>query len=132
MRVLVLALLLASPAFAEQTWAAYEGPGAVQTGSGGTKITENGIDYWTTGTPPRRYQILGVLTDARKDRLADGKVLGSKSVARRALSVGGNAVIFGGSDAKSAGIVGGLSGGFAWGRQINRTTTQLLVVKYLE
>ena len=114
----MLAIAFAVPVAAEQTYAAYEGIAAIQTGTGGTKITKNGIDYWTSGTPPRRYQVLGMLIDARKNRASDGEVLGSKSVAKRTLDVGGNAVIVG--DQRSVGA------------DLVRTTTQLQVVKYLD
>ena len=127
-----VALLLASPALSEQVFAAYEGPASIQLGAGGTKITANGIDYWTTGTPPRRYQVLGVLTDARKDRRSDGHVVGSKSVARRTIDAGGNAVIFDEATSKLSGVGGYVGSGFFAGRTINRTTTQLMVVKYVE
>lgn len=114
----MLVIAAAVPVAAEQTYAAYEGPAAIQTGTGGTKITKNGIDYWTAGTPPRRYQVLGMLIDARKNRASDGEVLGSKSVAKRTLDVGGNAVLFGDQRSVGANLV--------------RTTTQLQVVKYLD
>ena len=127
-----LALLLATPALSEQVYAAYEGAASIQLGTGGTKVTANGIDYWTTGTPPRRYQILGILTDARKDRRADGHVLGSKSVARRAIDVGGNAVIFENSESRLSGVGGFAGDAYLAGRTVYRTTTHLIVVKYLE
>jgi len=127
-----LALLAVSPVFGEQVYASYEGPASIQSGSGGTKVTANGIDYWTTGTPPRQYQVLGILTDARKDRRADGHVLGSKSVAKRTLEAGGNAVIFNDAESKLSGVGGYAGSGFFAGRTINRTTTHLTVVRYLE
>lgn len=130
--IAIVAVLLSSPALGEQVYATYEGTDSIHTGTGGTKITENGIDYWTTGTPPRQYQVLGILTDARKDRRADGHVLGSKSVARRTLEAGGNAVIFNDADSKLSGVGGYAGNGFFAGRTINRTTTHLIVVKYLE
>ena len=86
-----LALSATSTAYAKQEYATYEGLDAIQQGRGGTKITKNGIDYWTNGTPPRRFQVLGFLTDARKNRLVDGNVVGSKSVAEKTLRVGGSA-----------------------------------------
>ncbi len=33
-------------------------------GSGGTKITTDGVDFWTSGNPPRAYLVLGVLMDS--------------------------------------------------------------------
>ena len=70
--ILISALVLSWPVMGAQVYATYEGTASIQIGSGGTKVTANGIDYWTTGTPPRRYQVLEISTDARKDRLADG------------------------------------------------------------
>lgn len=36
---------------------------AVTTGSGGTLVRRGNIDVWTTGTPPRRFKILGVIEE---------------------------------------------------------------------
>ena len=130
--ILISALVLSWPVMGAQVYATYEGTASIQIGSGGTKVTANGIDYWTTGTPPRRYQVLEISTDARKDRLADGHVLGSKSVAKRTREAGGDAVIFNDADTKLAGVSGYAANGYLAGRIVNRTTTHLIVVKYLE
>lgn len=139
-RLIAIALALsATTAYAKQEYAAYEGLDAIQQGRGGSKITKNGIDYWTNGTPPRRFQVLGFLTDARKDRAFDGNVVGSKSVAEKALKAGGDAVVFLGADTRAAGVVGtanvygqgNMAFGNSFGRVVNRTTTQMLVIKYL-
>jgi hypothetical protein len=92
----------------------------------------NGIDYWTSGSPPRRYQVLGILTDARKDRMFDGKVLGSKSIAKRTLDVGGNAVILEPNTSQTSEFNAGSANGNVFASTTTRTTTQLLVVKYLD
>jgi hypothetical protein len=132
--------LVAAPVAAKQDYASYEGKDAIQEGHGGTKVAKNGIDFWTSGSPPRRFQVLGILTDARKDRLLDGNVIGSKSVAKKTLEAGGNAVIVAGSDTAAAGFVqfnnayangNGFSGN-STGRMVNRTTTRLIVIKYLD
>lgn len=138
--IVVALALTTTTAQAKQEYASYEGKDAIQEGRGGSKVVKNGIDYWTNGTPPRRFQVLGFLTDARKDRLLDGNVVGSKSVARRVLEVGGTAVIFVGTDTRAAGVVntanlygqGDSAFGVGTGRVINRTTTRMIVVKYLE
>ncbi len=129
--VAVATILFTAPLAAKQTFASYEGNQAVQTGAGGTKVSANGIDYWTSGTPPRRYQLLGVLTDARKDRLFDGDIVGSKSIAKLTLEAGGSAVIVSDQSVKDAGLVATYGNGFAAARTVHRTTTQLLVVRYL-
>lgn len=128
MKMLVVAgVIAAGPISAKQTYAAYEGTAASQIGTGGTKITKNGIDYWTTGSPARRYQILGVLIDARKGRITDGSVLGSKSVAEKAKAAGGDAVLLETAEARGAGIAGLPTRT----DQLTRTTTQITVIKYL-
>jgi hypothetical protein len=58
----------------------YEGPDAVQTGTGGAKITKNGVDFWTNGTPPRRYQIFGFLTDTLQDKLLSGHAMAAAAL----------------------------------------------------
>ena len=131
--------LAASPVQAKQTYASYEGADAVQVGTGGTKLAKNGIDYWTTGSPPRRFQVLGIITDARKNRAFDGDVLGSKSIAKLATKAGGDAVIMGTGDIRNVGTVSSFNanayGNSAWGtgfrRTITRTTTQIIVIRYL-
>ena len=90
----VLAAALApSPAFAGSEYSAYQGPDAIRTGTGGSSITKNGIDYWTHGTPPRRYKIVGYLTDRRRVNGLMRKVAGSPSIAKAAKEHGGDAVI---------------------------------------
>jgi hypothetical protein len=41
---------------------AYEGRNRFSEGDGGTRVTVSGVDIWTTGAPPRRFEMLGVLT----------------------------------------------------------------------
>lgn len=62
-------ILTSAPALAgaKITYSAYEGPASVKTGEGGTKITKNGIDYWTSGTPPRQYEVIGMVQDRRDE-----------------------------------------------------------------
>ena len=110
--VIVLAFF-ASPTWAGSRFSTYEGPDAVQTGTGGAKITKDGVDFWTDGTPPRKYQILGFLTDTRQDKLLSGHAIGSSGLAKRVREAGGDALIVMGQDERNSGIVGGINGGFA-------------------
>src|SRR3546814_19908276 len=48
-----------APAYAGSTFAAYEGADSVVSGTGGTKIVDEGIDWWTAGDPPRKYPDIG-------------------------------------------------------------------------
>lgn len=132
---LAAALSASSPAFAQAKidFAAYEGPPRIEQGEGGTKITKNGIDYWTTGTPPRRYQIIGFVQDKRDEFWDGGQAVGSPSIAKKVKAAGGNAVIM--QSQEEAGKSGGLASGnqfYAWGMSGgSKTITRMLVVKYL-
>lgn len=121
-------LLMAGSAVAAPKFAAYEGSDAIVQGQGGTRITKDGVDFWTSGAPPHRYQILGVLTDQRGSGLFSGDVVGSSGVVARVKELGGSAVIVGATDASVTGAMV-ISGNVALARS---RTTQLLVVKYLD
>ena len=72
--------------------------------------------------------------------MLDGEVIGSASIAKKTLEAGGNAVIVMGAETRTAGVVGGFNAyanqnnafGTGYGRTVHRTTTQLLVIKYLQ
>lgn len=133
--ILATALLLAPQAMAASVkFAPYEGADAIQTGQGGSKISKNGIDYWNTGTPPRRYQIIGVITDKRwGEEWGDGDPIGSRKVAKIVLQNGGNAVILVSAQDRNSGMHGVPTGGGAFmGVPTSRATTLLHVVKYLD
>lgn len=127
-------LLFSSAAFAQAKveFSVYEGPPQIQTGTGGAKVTKNGIDYWTMGTPPRRYQIIGAIQDKRDETWDGGQAVGSPNVAKKVKKAGGDAVIVQSQDEKgnsgSAGT-GFLNGLFMGGG--SKTITVMLVVKYL-
>lgn len=127
-------LLAATPAKAGVELSLYEGPDAVQTGTGGTKISKHGVDFWTYGTPPRRYRIIGVLTDTRTTKLLAGKAIGSAGLAKRVLRAGGNALIVVDRDSRYGGrsTVRSPSGNSYDFGSFDKVTTQFLVVRYLE
>ena len=122
----------ASAAYAGTQVATYDGPDAIQTGTGGTKLVKDGVDYWTTGTPPRSYKVLGIITDSRQDKVLSGHAIGSSGIAKKVREMGGNGVIILDQNSRKAGIVGGWGNGFAYGRQVHRITTQMLIVQYLD
>ena len=37
----------------------------VREGGYGTRKVVDGVDIWTTGEPPRKYQVLGIINDER-------------------------------------------------------------------
>lgn len=132
---LALVLGASAPALAgaKIDFAAYEGPPLIEQGEGGTKITKNGIDYWTTGTPPRRYQIIGFVQDRRDELLDSGNAIGSPNIAGKVKKAGGHAVIVESQDevGKSGGF-GTASPFFGWfASGGSKTITRMRVVKYL-
>lgn len=128
------ALLLFSAASSAQAglqFAQYEGSGAEQAGTGGTKISKGGVDFWTTGTPPRHYRILGVLTDTRYEAWGK-KAVGSAGVAARIRELGGDAVIvLSRQDRSDGGYIVPVGSSVVGGEDI-KTETQLEVIKYLD
>ena len=94
---LAFVILCQSPAYAQAKidFSAYEGPPQVQVGTGGTRIVKNGIDYWTSGTPPRRYQVIGMVQDRRDETWDGGHAIGSPSIAAKVRKAGGDAVAAG-------------------------------------
>ncbi len=65
----------------------------VYTGTGGTPLTKDGIDFWSAGQTPRRYRVLGILTDRRGSGRFSGNAVGSASVARQIRTRGGDGVL---------------------------------------
>lgn len=81
----------------------YEGRNATVEGQGGTRRTAAGIDIWSNGAPPRRYQLLGVAS------VELGEGVGHQAMVDRALAsqvkkADGDAAILVGSDRSVSGI----------------------------
>jgi hypothetical protein len=96
--LLASALAVSSPAMAKThvSFAAYEGTGSdVITGKGGTRKEAHGVDFWTTGDPPRPFHYLGVL------KVIGGDPVGSKAVAEAIKKAGGNAAVLKKSDTQA-------------------------------
>lgn len=130
--------LCASPALAgaKIEFSEYSGPELIERGEGGTKITKNGIDYWTSGKPPRRYQVIGRITDRRSEEWDGGHAVGSPTVAKKVKQAGGTAVIMLEQNDVGAGSSGAGSVAGGWGSFFSmggtKTTTTFVVVKYLD
>lgn len=121
--------LIAAPAragwFAQQSFAAYEGQDALQEGRGGTKVTTDGVDFWTSGAPPHRYRIIGVLNDDRSAGIFGGSATGA-GMAKHIRELGGDAVIIMGRDSRVTGAMVNQYGATL----ARRNSTAMLVVKY--
>lgn len=135
-----VSLALGGHASARAKFTAYEGKDAIVDGRGGTKVTKDGIDFWTTGEPPRRFQVLGVLTDKRGTGLFAGDAVGAPSVVKRIQELGGSAAIVLNQKSQQAGTwysgsasaYGNSAYGSGFAVPVMKATTQLLVVKYLD
>ena len=114
-------------------FSAYEGPPVIRTGEGGTRVQRNGIDYWTSGTPPRRYQVIGMISDKRDEQMDGGHAIGSPNIAGKVKRAGGDAVIVQNQEEAGKSAGGGFFGnGYGFmGMGGSKTITTMLVVKYL-
>ena len=121
-------LMVAAPALAGVEFQPYEGKDVISEGQGGTRVSKHGVDYWTMGEPPRKYQIIGLIIDERKDNRLSGKTIGSETIAKKVLAAGGSAVIVQDLSARQTGtaFIGNLA------TNVTKNTTRLLVVKYLD
>jgi hypothetical protein len=130
-KLLLLAAMIPAPALAHASiqFSTYQGDSVVNIGTGGTVITGHGIDYWTSGTPPRRYQVIGMISDRRYELWDGGHAIGSPTVAGKVKAAGGNAVIVENQD--EAGRTGG-GGFFKWfAMGGSKTITRMLVIRYM-
>lgn len=105
---LVAALTLLLAACATASFQPYEGRDAVREGAGGTKLVVDGVDIWANGTPPRRYEILGVVVSeiggiANQDSAIRSAVAGE--VKKR----GGDAAIEMSRDSSYGGQIGAMA-----------------------
>lgn len=128
MHALLLAICLAaiSSESMAQPFQTYEGADALQVAGSGTRITSNGIDFWTTGRPSRPHRILGILVDARGKGILGGDPITSKAFAKRVREVGGDAVVVLSRDVDTRAVI--FDQGIA--APVRRQTTRFLVVRY--
>lgn len=134
--VAAIMLLSAIPAAsARARFIAYDGASARHTGTGGTSVAREGVEFWTNGTPPRRFEILGTLSDTRSSGPAAHDSVGSASLARQVRALGGDGLILANRFVRGDGFVGGWSGGDTIGLsgfRSNFTTSVFVVVRYLD
>jgi hypothetical protein len=148
--IVLAGLLLAAPALAAPEFKTYEARNPVREGQGGERKTVDTIDFWTNGDPPRRYQIIGSLTDERHKTGLWGMIRMSSyesDIAKAAKAAGGDAVILVSENDQVVGIVGGGFGDanatyngntanasgswFGTSRPMKEHDSRFLVIKYL-
>lgn len=138
--IVVVALFVATPALSKTTFEQWEGKSKVFEGEGGTKIVANDIDFWTTGSPPRKFEIVGIIEDDRGTGPLSGSAMRSEKVAKLIAKHGGTAAILLSRDTRVAGVIHdgqfSVSGNQAYGGgssvAVRKATTRLAVIKYVE
>jgi hypothetical protein len=118
------------------------GSGVVE-GNGGTKITEDGMDIWDYGEPPRKFKVLGVIEDKRSGGIIPMRQLHADMV-KKAREVGGHALIKATNQAQIVGYqtIGSATStingntanttGSATTVPIRRNSAQFVVIQYVE
>lgn len=138
----LFALLVFSASVLALDFKRYYGRDAIVEGRGGEMEQIEGVDYWTNGDPPRRYEIIGYIEDRRHASgligMARLKSL-PKQVARMAKENGGDAVIMvsSGDDvvgyASNAGAT--VNGNTAYGNSMTvpvaKRESRFAVIRYL-
>ena len=121
---------------------AWEGRNSVVEGRGGTRTVVDGVDVWTFGDPPRRFQVLGIIQDNRPGGIIPMAQMKHDIVAKARQS-GGDAVILLSSQSQLAGYYTSSSataygyGNFAsaYGSSttvpVTRHSAAFVVIKYL-
>lgn len=108
-RIAIFAFAFVVGTAAAADFTPYEGKNAIQEGDGGEKKTVDGVDFWSNGAPPRKFKLLGYITDKRHKTGLVGMVRMSgleSAIAKEARKAGGDAVILVSSDAETTGYVG--------------------------
>jgi len=93
MRAIVLfaALAAALSACVTTNYKPYEGA-AVQMGTGGARTSIAGVDLWEDGTPPRKYLVVGIIDDKRRNEALDRSSFHG-DIAKKVKENGGDAAI---------------------------------------
>jgi len=104
----------------------YEGKNNLYEGDGGTKIVVDGIDFWASGSPPRKYSIIGMVVSEIGSGVGDEATI-RKSVAGEVKKQGGDAAVQVNNNSSFAGVIR-TAPGFYMAAGVRRM--QFAVVKY--
>ena len=103
---------------ASTDYSTFEG-GKIIQGTGGTKKTVDGMDIWRDGSPPRKFRIVGIIDDTRRQSLIS--MAGYEAgLVKKAREAGGDSIVI--LDARSE-IVGYRSSGESGTAQTTGTLT---------
>src|SRR5438874_11918488 len=121
---------------------AWEGRNSVVEGRGGTRKVVDGMDVWTYGDPPRRFQVLGIIQDNRPGGIIPMAQMKHDIVAKARQS-GGDAVIIVSSQSQLQGYyTSGSATAYGYGNfasaygssttvPLTRHSAVFVVIKYL-
>lgn len=140
---LCLVLGFASVAVSAQEFVGYEGKNAVREGDGGAKKTVEGVDFWSDGAPPRKFVLLGYVTDRRhKSGLIGMARMASleRDIAVIVKENGGDAAILVNSESETVGRIGNsfvqgngsTASGFGASVGIQKHNSKFAVVRYVK
>jgi hypothetical protein len=72
-------------------YSTFEGGKIIQS-SGGTKETVDGMDIWNYGSPPRKFRIIGIIDETRRQSLI-GMIGYESGLVKKARGAGGDAIV---------------------------------------
>lgn len=102
-RLLALACLLTLVSACSTNYYTYSGSGVYQ-GRGGASKNVDGVDIWLVGTPPRKFKIIGYITDSRHQGVIS-MALRDSALASVAKKNGGDGILIQGDQREFLGTV---------------------------
>lgn len=143
-------MMIVTPVWASPEFMAYEGKNSIHEGQGGERKTIAGIDFWMRGQPPRRFQVIGSLTDERHKSGLWGAIRMAgldDDIVKATKAAGGDAVILDGEGDEVTGVAGSSFGNangsygngnfnangssFGFGHAIKEHNSRYIVIKYI-
>jgi len=126
----LIALLTVAGCTSNQ-YRAFEARDPFREGAGGTRQTVEGVDIWYDGTPPRRYQIIGVLTVSQREGWGSNALI-ENSIVRQTRRRDGDAAILIRSDSIASGGVVTPVAGMGVFIPVRDRASQFLIIKYAD
>lgn len=82
----------------------YEGNNSIYQGEGGTKVVVDGVDFWANGSPPRKFEMIGMVVSEVGSGVGDESIIRS-AVASEVRKHGGTAAVQVTNNSSFSGIV---------------------------
>jgi len=142
-QALLILLLSVLAGCATTEFKTYEAKNNVFEGKGGTKVVVDGMEFWDSGDPPRKFKVLGIIDDQRPGGIIPMAQL-KGDIVKRAKVEGADAVIELGSQSQITGFyTSGSASAYSSGGMTNaygssttmpmrRNISKFAVIKYLD